>query len=350
MVNIDAPFQISFSYQQIFGTIDDTWSMNPYYMYGRAITYEPFPTTDNYNSIKIYQSLCKFVYYYICNPSAPTYPLPYGDNVNPANIYPAYPPQDPLNNFNASGITSLSSDIRAYYNLSLPSYNFNSPFFSSIKYALETRNLYSEKIYCKSGINCDSGFLFACGIAGRQGVPQYSSSGQIDSNGNYFGSYASNTYGSKLNFWWSSQATVDIWVDYSKVVTLPMNTCDYRIKSNIKEPLPVLQRLSEIPIHSYDLNFERKLSPHESQYEGKEIVFSPNHIGPFAHELQEKFPELTPLVTNEKDAVGDFGEPKYQNVNHHEMIFLLMKAIQELNDEVKNLKMELNEIKRHSFI
>ena len=344
---IDAPFQISFSYQQLFNTIDNTWTMNPYYQYGRATTYDPYITGD-YNTLKVYQSMCKSVYYYTCNPSAPTYPLPYADNVNPTNVIPPLP-SDPLNNFNASGITSLASDIRAYYNSNIPTYNFNSPFFSSTKNVLEARNLYSEKIYCKSAIYCDSGFLFSCGIAGRQGIPLYSSTGQIDSNGNYYGSYSNNTYGSKLNFWWSNQATVDIWADYTKVVSLPMNTCDYRIKSNIKEPLPVLQRLSEIPIHSYDLNFERKLSPHESQYEGKEIVFSPNHIGPFAHELQEKFPELTALVSNEKNAVGDTGEPQYQNVNHHEMIFLLMKAVQELNDEIKNLKMELNEIKQHSL-
>jgi hypothetical protein len=339
------PFTMRVNPTSLYNTIYESITDNKYYNYGRKVTYYPTITTDP-NLLIRYESQCRSVYYYTGASDNITFPITVGNNEDGRNQN-ALPS---LNNFGVLGIPS-SNYLTGYYNLSLPYISFSSANFPTSKNVFEAKKIYSDKIYAKSGIVADSGFLNCCGIAGRKGVPLSSSSSAIDSFGNYYGSYnEGSTYGSKFNFWWSNQGTVDIWVDYSKVVTLPMNTCDYRIKSNIKEPLPVLQRLSEIPIHSYDLNFERQLSEKESQYEGKEIVFSPNHIGPFAHELQEKFPELSALVTNEKDAVGDTGKPQFQNINHHEMIFLLMKAVQELNAEIKDLKIELDEMRRAIYL
>ena len=86
-------------------------------------------------------------------------------------------------------------------------------------------------------------------------------------------------------------------------------TSDYRIKDNVR---PITSTIDELHPRSY---FNR--------LSGKE------DMGFIAHELQEQFPSL---VSGEKD------DKDYQSVNYTGLIALLVKEIQDLKKEVRDLK------------
>lgn len=177
-----------------------------------------------------------------------------------------------------------------------------------------------------SSIFVPNGIIGACGLLGRQGYPKNNGNLQdIRGKTNFIGSYDS--WEGNFNFWWNGK--VEIWVDYTKVLSMTPNYSDYRLKRNLAILPPILDRLVEVDIYFYDIQ------------ETGSIPYSVNHIGVLAHELQEKFPEMTNLVEGEKDAVQSTGEPVHQFVNQNEVTYLLMKAIQELKIQVDELKTQV---------
>ena len=68
-----------------------------------------------------------------------------------------------------------------------------------------------------------------------------------------------------------------------------------------------------------------------------------NHLGFYAHELKDAFPELNTLVDGEKDAVTENGEIQPQKINP-ELFYLLMRSIQELNAKVIELSNKIIEL------
>jgi hypothetical protein len=106
------------------------------------------------------------------------------------------------------------------------------------------------------------------------------------------------------------------------------NWSDYRIKNNIITVNSVLDRLCEVRVFGYNLT---------------EINIEDKHIGVFAHELQEKFPEITGLVSGKKDNVDENGKIKVQAISN-DIVYVLMKAIQEQNQTIKDLQIEVQTI------
>ena len=96
---------------------------------------------------------------------------------------------------------------------------------------------------------------------------------------------------------------------------------DYRAKSNLKPFTGALDKIADLEIYEY--NVSTSLS---------------KEIGVIAHELQEKIPYL---VNGEKDEVYDNGNPKFQTVSYSKMVPILLAAIQELRDEVNQLKTQI---------
>jgi len=87
------------------------------------------------------------------------------------------------------------------------------------------------------------------------------------------------------------------------------STSDYRIKDNVR---PITNTIDELQPRSYFNKLTRK-----------------EDMGFIAHELQEQFPYL---VNGEKDAEN------YQSVNYTGLIGLLVKEIQDLKKEIKEIK------------
>lgn len=97
---------------------------------------------------------------------------------------------------------------------------------------------------------------------------------------------------------------------------------DYRLKENVTEI-------------ANGLNTVLALKP--SQYNFKEFPETINH-GFVAHELQAIIPEA---VNGEKDAVNDAGKPDYQFVDMAKIVPFLVKAIQEQQKIIEQLKSKL---------
>ena len=136
------------------------------------------------------------------------------------------------------------------------------------------------------------------------------------------------TNGHTLNQWWTGTA-LQAWVDTSNVGNFTI--CDYRIKENIQPPSSVLERLCNVNMFNYEF---------------KDIsIFKKNgsHIGFYAHELKDAFPELNNIVDGQKDALTEDGDIQPQTVNA-ELTHLLMKSIQELNAKVIELSNKIIEL------
>jgi len=126
--------------------------------------------------------------------------------------------------------------------------------------------------------------------------------------------------GNTLNQWW---------VDSTNVGNFTL--CDYRIKENIQTPSNVLDRLCSVNMYNYEM---------------KDIsIFKKNgnHIGFYAHELKDAFPELNNIVDGEKDAVTENGDIQPQTITA-EFTHLLMRSIQELNAKVIELSNRIIEL------
>jgi hypothetical protein len=139
------------------------------------------------------------------------------------------------------------------------------------------------------------------------------------------GAYSGNVFNAN----WE-QSALNFYIGTAKVATLTY-TCDYRLKDNIETPKSVLDRLCSIPMFTYNY---KNIS-----------IFRDNgkHIGYFAHELQNAFPELDNIVTGKKDEVDASGNMVIQTINA-EFTHLLMKAIQEQNEIVLNLQKRIENL------
>jgi hypothetical protein len=134
--------------------------------------------------------------------------------------------------------------------------------------------------------------------------------------------------GNTLNQWWGS-GVLQAWVDSTNVGNFTL--CDYRIKENIQTPSNVLDRLCSVNMYNYEM---------------KDIsIFKKNgnHIGFYAHELKDAFPELNNIVDGEKDAVTENDDIQPQTITA-EFTHLLMRSIQELNAKVIELSKRIIEL------
>jgi hypothetical protein len=93
---------------------------------------------------------------------------------------------------------------------------------------------------------------------------------------------------------------------------------DYRLKEDLK---PIDSPLEKV-LNLNPLNFKYKSSGIRQD-------------GFIAHELQEILPYI---VTGEKDAVDEFGDPVYQEVDYSKLTPILIAAIKELKKEIDTLK------------
>ena len=69
---------------------------------------------------------------------------------------------------------------------------------------------------------------------------------------------------------------------------------------------------------------------------------SGREIGVMAHELQQAFPYL---VSGQKDELDSNGQPVIQRVNYAKLVPVLLKAIQEQQQQLHELHAQLQEIK-----
>jgi hypothetical protein len=134
--------------------------------------------------------------------------------------------------------------------------------------------------------------------------------------------------GNTMNTYWTGGA-LQAWVDVTNIGNFTI--CDYRIKENIQPPSCVLERLCNVNMFNYEF---------------KDIgIFQKNgsHIGFYAHEIKDAFPELNNIIDGEKDALTEDGEIQPQTVTA-EFTHLLMKSIQELNAKVIELSNKIVEL------
>ena len=138
------------------------------------------------------------------------------------------------------------------------------------------------------------------------------------------------TFGNIMNRYWTGSA-LQAWVDTTNIGNFTI--CDYRIKENIQPPSNVLDRLCNVPMFCYELKdigiFKKKGT----------------HIGFYAHELEEAFPELNNIVDGEKDDITDEGEIQPQTVTS-EFCNVLMRCIQEQNILIKSLTQRVTELEQ----
>lgn len=137
----------------------------------------------------------------------------------------------------------------------------------------------------------------------------------------------------RLNLWWNG-TNLQLWVETTNIGNFTI--CDYRIKENFQPASNVLDRLCSINMFNYETKdisiFKKK---------GTQIGF-------FAHELKDAFPELNNIVEGEKDAVTEDGDIQPQTVNA-ELVHLLMRSIQELNEKVNQLSNRIVELENKSL-
>ncbi len=103
---------------------------------------------------------------------------------------------------------------------------------------------------------------------------------------------------------------------------LYQSNSDYRLKENVVEMTGALDRVSQLKPSRY--NF---ISHPETQVDGF-----------MAHELQEVVPQA---VSGQKDEMNEDGTPKYQGVDHSQVVPLLVGAIKELKAEIEELKKQI---------
>ena len=120
-----------------------------------------------------------------------------------------------------------------------------------------------------------------------------------------------------INFYYGPSNVGQIVTGGSNV--LYQSNSDYRLKENVVEMTGALDRVSELKPSRY--NF---ISHPEEQIDGF-----------MAHELQEVVPQA---VSGQKDEMNEDGTPKYQGVDHSQIVPLLVGAIKELKAEIELLK------------
>ena len=100
---------------------------------------------------------------------------------------------------------------------------------------------------------------------------------------------------------------------------LYQSNSDYRLNENIVEMTGALDRVSQLKPSRFNFIADANTTVD----------------GFLAHELQEIVPQA---VSGEKDAIRKDGTPKYQGVDHSQIVPLLVGAIKELKAEIELLK------------
>ena len=148
--------------------------------------------------------------------------------------------------------------------------------------------------------------------SGAVGIQVYSGAGtgiQIQPNGGDFIHFANNSGGQ-----------IGQIVSNNHGGVLYQSGSDYRIKTDIEPLANTLDKILNLKPVSYTMNGGRG-------------------DGFIAHEIQEQFPLI---VTGEKDAVYANGMINIQQLDYGRLTPYLVKAIHELQDEIKLLKAEIN--------
>ena len=101
---------------------------------------------------------------------------------------------------------------------------------------------------------------------------------------------------------------------------------DYRAKIVEGETENALSLVNQLKV------YQTKYIPEMSEHEDK--IFD----SLIAHELQEVIPYA---VIGEKNAVWDNGLPNYQKVNYQKLVPIMISAIQDLSDQVEDLKIQI---------
>jgi len=102
------------------------------------------------------------------------------------------------------------------------------------------------------------------------------------------------------------------------------STSDYRLKEDLAD-FNAVELVKQVAV--YDFAWKNG---------------SGREIGVMAHELQQAFPYL---VSGQKDEVDSNGQPVIQRVNYAKLVPVLLKAIQEQQQQLHELHAELQEIK-----
>jgi hypothetical protein len=127
-----------------------------------------------------------------------------------------------------------------------------------------------------------------------------------------------NSVGSKLAFRYLGSNVGDIAI--TAVSTSYNVTSDYRLKEDLQE-IKGLQKVQAIKVYDY------KWKSQESRMDGV-----------LAHELAEILPYA---VTGEKDEVDEEGKEKMQGVDYSKIVPILIKAIQEQQEQIDSLKNQI---------
>jgi len=106
------------------------------------------------------------------------------------------------------------------------------------------------------------------------------------------------------------------------------SSSDYRLKEDLSE-FNALELVNKIPI--YDFAWKNG--------NGREI-------GVMAHELQEVLPYL---VSGKKDEVDTNGQPVIQRVNYAKLVPVLLKAIQEQQQQLNALQEQVEILKQQEI-
>lgn len=208
---------------------------------------------------------------------------------------------------------------------------------------LSVSNANISDLTCNNIFLPGGGVVYSSGYATRRGYPidppngasqdlfiqetyDFTNEGNTTST-NYKGSY--NSWGNIFNIWWHTNNMLQFYIDNSFINQLSLSSSDRRIKENFTEAPSVLNRLCQLPMYQFDF----------VQYEV--IRPSQKHVGFIADELQDLFPDIPHLISEEKNKVDANGKFILQHRNDNEIISILIKAIQELRAEVMDLKTQL---------
>ena len=129
-----------------------------------------------------------------------------------------------------------------------------------------------------------------------------------------------------LQFYNSSGGRIG-YIQYSNTATTFSTSSDYRLKENVVTDWDATTRL-------------KQLKPSRFNF----IIDETNTLvdGFLAHEVSSIVPEA---VTGVKDAVDSDGNPLYQGIDQSKLVPLLTKAIQEQQEQIEQLKTEIEALK-----
>ena len=105
------------------------------------------------------------------------------------------------------------------------------------------------------------------------------------------------------------------------------STSDYRLKEDAQE-FSGLDLVNRIQVYDYVWNADGN-----------------REYGVMAHELQAELPYL---VTGKKDEVDENGQPHIQRVNYAKLVPVLLRAIQEQQEMISELREQVETIKQAS--